>query len=81
MSKAAEPDCPECNDLKNVAQKKAEATGAADGLALGECANLYETWASCIERENGQAKACAAVLKDFRKCHEASLMRALPPPR
>ena len=77
----AEDDCPECREQKSVSEERAKATpDASDGLRLGHCAPLYEAWAECIEREKGQAKACALVLKEFKECHERSAHRALQPP-
>jgi len=73
-SSASTDDCPECQEQKTEAAAKAKATPPAnDGLRLGVCAPLYERWAECVEREQGQAKACANVLKEFRECHRALL--------
>ena len=84
-STAAEDDCPECRDQKEQADARSKATGDDDGLQLGECAPLYKLWAECVERERGQAKACTAVLKEFKECHrkgtERALERALPKSR
>jgi hypothetical protein len=77
-------DCPECQEQKAEAEVRARATAdSSDGLRLGECAPLYQLWADCIEKENGQAKACVTVLKQFKECHDASTQRALQlrPPR
>jgi hypothetical protein len=70
-------DCPECRDAAAEAAAKAKAT-PADGLRLGDCAPLYQAWADCIEREKGQAKACATVLKEFKQCHQSDPLKALP---
>lgn len=83
---SAEDDCPECRDQKAQAEQRAKATAEpADGLRLGECAPMYKAWVDCIERESGQAKACAAVLQDFKRCHNSGTERALqqvvPPQR
>ena len=68
MSESVE--CVDCQDAKTQAEAKATATSSDDdGLNLGVCAPLYRQWADCVERERGQAKACAAVLKEFRACH------------
>ena len=62
--------CVDCTNAKEVAQKKSEASRAAnDGLRLGECAPLYRDWAACVEENAGQAKACAAALDLFKLCH------------
>lgn len=66
-------DCPECLDQKEEAAAVAKATTQPDGLRLGACAPLYEAWAECIEKERGQAKVCASVLKEFKDCHSALL--------
>ena len=75
--------CVDCQDAKQDAQSKAEATNEAqDGLRLGNCQELYKNWADCIEREHGQAKACKLVMDEFKACHARSateaLARALP---
>jgi hypothetical protein len=67
--------CVDCQGAKQEAQAKAAAPQSADdGLRLGDCAPLYREWADCVEREAGQAKACAAVLKEFRACHQQRLV-------
>jgi len=67
----AEVECVDCNKSKEEAQAKAVAT-PSDGLRLGECAPLYRKWADCVEEQAGQAKACAAVLDEFKLCHRRS---------
>ena len=75
----ADDDCPECRDQKTQAEARAKAsTQGSDGLRLGSCNEKYKEWADCIEREKGQAKACAAVLKEFRECHSANTIELLP---
>ena len=81
MSATTNADCPECVEQKSEAEARAKATTASDGLRLGECAPLYQRWADCVEREQGQAKACAAVLKEFRVCHAEATERALKAPK
>ena len=69
-------DCPECSDQAEAAAARASATPAeSEGLQLGECTGAYRAWAECIERESGQAKRCAAVLKEFRECHTTRTAR------
>ena len=76
---SSEADCPECREQKDEAAARARASEDADDpLRLGECKELYDKWAECIDREQGQAKACTAVLKEFKACHnkkDAALSR------
>ena len=70
-----EEDCPECKDQKEQAKARERSTpDVSDGLQLGDCSSLYKVWADCVERERGQAKACTAVLKDFKECHSANIV-------
>ena len=64
----ANVDCPECIESKVEAARQQEAT-TGDGLRLGDCSASYKKWVDCLEQSNGQAKACAAVMKDFKECH------------
>ena len=67
---AAEVECVDCKTAKEEAQAKAEqARAGTDGLRLGFCQPFYRTWAACVEENAGQAKACAAVLEEFKLCH------------
>ena len=63
-------DCPECSDAKASAEAKAAATTKEDGLQLRQCTPLYRAWAECVKEQKGQAKACAAVLDEFKACHK-----------
>ena len=74
---ADDVDCPECRDQKERAAERAADESSTDGLRLGKCAPLYQLWADCIEREQGQAKACTAVLKTFKECHDASVAQQM----
>ena len=65
--------CVDCQKGKAEAEAKAAASSGDDGLNLGACAKSYRAWADCVEREQGQAKKCASVLKEFRECHAANL--------
>lgn len=65
----AADECVECTASKTQAEAKEAATSKDDGLQLRECAPLYRKWADCVRDEKGQAKACVAVLEEFKACH------------
>ena len=74
-------ECVDCQDAKAEASSKASATkDESGGLQLGECSSLYKQWAECVEQSNGQVRACAETLAEFRKCHRrlagAEVLRA-----
>ena len=72
-TQTAEVECVDCKSAKEEAHAKAEQTRAErDGLRLGDCQPLYRKWAACVEQNAGQAKACAAVLEEFKLCHRRS---------
>jgi len=73
----ADVECVDCKDAKQEAQTRAEAARSSDGLRLGECTPLYRNWAACVEQNAGQAKACVAVLEEFKLCHRRSTERIL----
>ena len=69
-----EPVCIDCDNAKTVAEAKASATTASDGLNLGGCKDIYNQWADCIEKSGAGtgAKECKSMMDDFRKCHSAN---------
>ena len=62
----------DCENAKAEAESKAAKTTGKDGLNLGGCQEIYRRWASCIEENSGQAKACKSVMDEFRACHTMS---------
>ena len=64
--------CVDCDNAKAEAEAKAAKSTGKDGLNLGGCQEIYKRWASCIEANSGQAKACKAVMDEFKACHTMS---------
>jgi len=74
-----EPEvCVDCDTAKQEARgREAATTSDKDGLALGECQEIYKRWADCVAEHGGTgAKECAQTLKQFRACHEKKLTGA-----